>query len=782
MYLPKNSTHFAGALLVLLCLFCRNVSGEPSQEVTTLLNGVRKTCYRCHGEPREERTRVEGDFDLTSLLEKNELSVGDSATWLRVLNEVTSERMPPEEGREELSDAGRNYINRILASTLNSRNLSPRMLTSPEIDYDHSLIYNYDRNLYSPFSTLKLQKLSNSRYRTIDSENLISSEFLISYQNTLEKLIDDYTQNSHEINNKKRAIGEPALVAIRDTDTAFPLDKLDKGTSHFEMRSWGWQSMVFKANHPRAGIPPGKYRITFKARALDRHRIAEKKAELESTGSKGQKGLTKLMDEWRPLLYSKARISLHGEVDYSHRKRKVLQTITEFEIEDNEEKTYSYDFTLGTGGWIYINFINGPANGGKWRVMRFGTELVGRDPSYPYPRVEVRDMHITQIGDAETRNNYDIAYLPEGEFNHELALKKVQQYASELGVPGDARLAKTLFEQLPPSFDLRSKYAEILKLLSLSNAYLFLDSNGSEAEAARFASYALLKRKPTKEFQQNFHAFRAGKLSSEGFAHSILKAPEFDWFLEQFVRGWFLEDIDLDNEKYSQRKRELDVSHEPVDFLKYLFTQNRPIPEVFYSNYSVADAVVAPFYGIEGARFGEAKVHEGTPGGILRQVAFLKSQSDGIDGLPFRRAEWVIENVFDQRMGNPPNNVNNDEFVAAVELKTFRERTEFHSKQRGCMECHNAIDPVAFAFQHKDTLGELIGTPEPGFIQQFQQSLNNSETQQVRAFATQLIQYVVGRRTTVYDAKVIEKFLSSHSEEGYRTQPLLAHILDHYFK
>ena len=55
-------------------------------------------------------------------------------------------------------------------------------------------------------------------------------------------------------------------------------------------------------------------------------------------------------------------------------------------------------------------------------------------------------------------------------------------------------------------------------------------------------------------------------------------------------------------------------------------------------------------------------------GGILKQVAFLKSQSDGIDGLPFRRARWIVENVFNARMSNPPNDVNNDESVAALEF------------------------------------------------------------------------------------------------------------------
>ena len=799
-------------LLLTALLFAGNtVSAEPSKQVTTLLNGIRKTCYRCHGEPREDRTRVEGNFDLTSLLEKNDLSINDSATWLRVLKEVNTERMPPEDGREELSDEGRKYVRQVLDSNLNQRNLTSRVLTPVEIENDHSIIFSYNQEHYWPFETLKLQKLSESRYRTIDAPKLMSAEFLAAYQHGLEKLIRDYSQLDHEpyqLRYDKKLNFDPLTQnytqrnpdlysKVRPTGIAFPLtvgdfgdlspavalDDAEKQSAHFEMRNWKHQILSFYGMKGSRGLAPGRYQISFKAKTLDRQRVADKFNELTSSGKKRDSGpMARLQKEWQPLLHSKAILSFNAEMEQSHRKRRVVQPITEFVIEDNEERTYTHEFTFKTQGWIHLNFENGPAKTGRWKGVRLANELASRLPEYNFPRVQVRDMSITKLEHPTTRTPYDIAYLPDEKFSKSVALGKLQHYAGELEIPDSTNFTKTLYDDLPPSFTLREGYAETLKLLSMSNGYLYLQPDLNAAEAARHASYSLLKSKPTDAFKKNFHAFRAGSLSSRDFAQSILNAPEFEWFLDQFVNGWLVEEVDLDIEKYNRRVRALDLNRETRDYLNHLFTENRPIKEVFKSDYHVTNPGLAPYYGIEATGSGESQVYTNVSGGVLKQMAFLKSQSDGIDGLPFRRAKWILENVFGERMSNPPNDVNNEQFVAATELKTFKERTEFHSQQKGCYECHNAIDPLAFAFQHFDTLGELIAEEETEYTQALQARLDNSESQQVRAFATQLIQYVIGRRTTIYDAKVIEKFLSSHSEGGYQTKALLAHILDYYFK
>ena len=125
---------------------------------------------------------------------------------------------------------------------------------------------------------------------------------------------------------------------------------------------------------------------------------------------------------------------------------------------------------------------------------------------------------------------------------------------------------------------------------------------------------------------------------------------------------------------------------------------------------------MASFYNLDAKKDDGFVKYETPQGGILQQVSFFATQSDGIDGLPFRRAEWISENVFDKHLGNPPVNIDTDEFTAAKELKTFKERTEFHSKHGACASCHKVIDPIAFAVNHRGTLGRDLSTLQKNAI------------------------------------------------------------------
>jgi hypothetical protein len=275
------------------------------------LGEVQKSCYRCHGKLRKGKPRIEGDFDLTALLTKNKISIDDSSTWLKVLNEVKSKRMPPEDEKEELSDLSRKKWQRYLTINFAKKNLLPRMLTAAEINNDHSLVYGYNRDFYDPFETLKLQKVSDARYPTIQSAELMSRSFLESLQYGLEELVQDYTLSPHSVNRSHTLKPEEtsqASIRVGVTTSADSLDGIEKGSKHFEFKTWGRQRLYFKS-HPGFGTPAGHYRITFKANALDRAKISELKKKYESD-KKGQRYLKGLLDVWQELLYSKARVSL----------------------------------------------------------------------------------------------------------------------------------------------------------------------------------------------------------------------------------------------------------------------------------------------------------------------------------------------------------------------------------------------------------------------------------------------------------------------------------------
>ena len=429
---------------------------------------------------------------LTSqaLLEKDELSIDDSLEWRKVFDEVKSKRMPPEDVKEELSDISRNKWQRYLAVRLAKKNLQPRMLTPYEIDNDHSEVFGYNREFYNPFETLKLQKVSDARYSTIKSADLMSRSFMESMQYGMEELIQDYTQSAHgtaRSHTLKVNETSQATVRVGVTSSAESLDGKQKGSQHFEFRTWGRQRLYFKT-HPGYGTPAGHYRITFKAKALDRGKIAKLKEQYEADKKHGKRNLDQLMKDWQDLLYSKARISL---VNSGNKTKQATDdgVFHTFQIEDEKEQTYSCDFTLKTLAHLDLSFDNGPYNGRKHWV-RLGGERQVKGEKYVFPRVEIYDVQVTKLAELETKNSYDLSFEKDSSLEREKLIQNLLDYAQSIGIGDKRSLVEKLYNELPTSLSSREKYTAILKLLSMSSEYLYIDF---EKEPARFVSYALLK-------------------------------------------------------------------------------------------------------------------------------------------------------------------------------------------------------------------------------------------------------------------------------------------------
>ena len=752
---------------------------EQSPVHNGFLKEVKDNCFRCHGKVKNGKPNVKGDFNLSDLLAKNSLEIEDSSEWLKVLYEVESKRMPPEDSKEELSDNQRSKWQKKLITDLTQKNMQERILTATEIDSDHALLFEYDKSHYNPFETLKLLKISQSRYPTIKSAELMSRTFLESLQYGLTELIQDYTQDPYRANHSHTIkSGETSTASIR-TGVSSPAEKLDgneKGSKHFDFRTWGRQRLSPKG-HPRFGVVPGKYKMTFTATALNRDLIAKVKEQL-SSNNKNTKHLNSLMKNWGGLHYSKARISLinSGNDNKQSRKDGVFHT---FEIEDNIEKEYSCEFTMSTATLLDLSFDNGPYNPRKhWVKLGKEKRLDGMD--YNFPCVRIKNVRLTKLADIPTKNDFDISKLKGDQLNDNILLEKLKQYNKSIGAGKSFDSLKKLYSNLPKELDLKEKYSTALRLISMSPEYLYINFNGNSLLSdARYVSYSLLKHKPSNEFIDKFTKVRNGSMQASEFVDFIVKEKGFTYFLESFTKNWLKYEVPLDNKKFNPKLRNMNVNKETVSYLNYLFTNNRPLKELYESNYRIMDPSLASFYSIK-AKDKKVSSYK-AKGGILKQVAFFKSQSDGIDGLPFRRAEWILENVFDTHLGSPPNNIDTDEFTATKKLKTFKERTEFHSQKSACAGCHKKIDPIAFGINHLGALGWETEKPEQVFIDSLDDKISKSEKQIASAFSKHLISYIVGRDLTVFDHLTQQKILKNSSKSGYKSKDILREIIQHYF-
>lgn len=186
---------------------------------------------------------------------------------------------------------------------------------------------------------------------------------------------------------------------------------------------------------------------------------------------------------------------------------------------------------------------------------------------------------------------------------------------------------------------------------------------------------------------------------------------------------------------------------------------------------------LAPVYGIAAPAGATAPSMVTLPdnqgrAGILTQAGFLSVQAHPDQTSPVLRGKFVRSMLLCQPPDPPPNDVN----ISVPEIDpnaTARERFSGHlTAGATCNGCHQLMDPIGFAFESYDALGqyretdagrpldlsgEIIGATDPSLegpfngVREMAQKLAGS--QQVReCLATQWFRFAVGRPQADQDA------------------------------
>jgi hypothetical protein len=71
------------------------------------------------------------------------------------------------------------------------------------------------------------------------------------------------------------------------------------------------------------------------------------------------------------------------------------------------------------------------------------------------------------------------------------------------------------------------------------------------------------------------------------------------------------------------------------------------------------------------------------------------------------RGAWIMERILGTPQATPPANVPTLTAFVASKPTTVRERTEVHRRNPPCSGCHAVMDPLGFALENFDTVGEF---------------------------------------------------------------------------
>ncbi|NDJ11636.1 MAG: DUF1592 domain-containing protein [Acidobacteriia bacterium] len=146
-------------------------------------------------------------------------------------------------------------------------------------------------------------------------------------------------------------------------------------------------------------------------------------------------------------------------------------------------------------------------------------------------------------------------------------------------------------------------------------------------------------------------------------------------------------------------------------FLTNIFREDRPALEMLDANYAFLNQRLAKHYGIPnvyGPQYRKVSLPPGSPrGGLLGQGSVLTVTSYPNRTSVVQRGKWVLENILGTPPPPPPPDVPQLKPQASDGRKrTMREAMEEHRNNPVCSSCHSRMDPIGFALENFDGVGE----------------------------------------------------------------------------
>ena len=350
-----------------------------------------------------------------------------------------------------------------------------------------------------------------------------------------------------------------------------------------------------------------------------------------------------------------------------------------------------------------------------------------------------------------------------------------------------------------------------------SRNFLYLVEGNTEVQRDHLTDWELASRlsyflRSSMPDEALFAAARDGNLKGLGLKKEVtrlLSDDEIHRFINDFSRQWLqLHRVGMfapDQKLYQRYDGWLETSlrREPVEFFRKMFVRNQPLDQFIESDWTMANARICDFYGLpepKGPGFQRVSLKPGDHrGGLLTMGAVLGLSSDGTRHRPVHRGVWISEAIFNRTPPPPPANVDPIEPVPPEGDKvTVRQRLETHATDANCASCHAKIDPLGFAWDNYDAIGQWrerervpTGKGKDPLVNasgvlpdgrpfkdanEFKQLLLNDRDVIARAFIEHLCTYALRRVLTFDDQDDIDRIAEQAKQNDYRVKDIIRSV------
>ena len=299
-----------------------------------------------------------------------------------------------------------------------------------------------------------------------------------------------------------------------------------------------------------------------------------------------------------------------------------------------------------------------------------------------------------------------------------------------------------------------------------------------------------------------------GKLRQPGTleqqVHRMLADRRSSSLVSNFAEQWlYLRDLDakkpnellfpdFDESLRSAFREETDL------FVDSVLRGNRSVLELLSANYTFVNERLAKHYGIanvHGDDFRLVSFPPGSPrGGLLGQGGLLTITSYANRTSPVNRGKWVLENLLCAPPPPPPPNVPALKLEGSDPGKTLTMRDAMiqHRASPACASCHSRMDPIGFAMENFDAIGQWRdrdgGNPIdasgafPGGAQfegmaGLKAALLSHPEEFVLTVAEKLLMYATGRNVQYYDQPALRAIARDAARDNYTFSSLVLGIV-----
>jgi mono/diheme cytochrome c family protein len=344
------------------------------------------------------------------------------------------------------------------------------------------------------------------------------------------------------------------------------------------------------------------------------------------------------------------------------------------------------------------------------------------------------------------------------------------------------------FERDPASAPADSTY-RVSDLELASRLSFFLWSSIPDDELLDVAAHGKLHDHAVLEHQVR-------RMLADPRAESLVSNFADQWLYLRNLRGVApdLEEFpNFDDNLRQAFKRETEL------FFGSIIQEDRSVIDLLDANYTFVNERLAKQYGIPnvyGSQFRRVSWPDDSPRrGLLGQGSILTVTSIATRTSPVQRGKWLLENVLGTPPNPPPANVPPlKENKSGDKQLSVRERMEAHRASPACSGCHKVLDPLGFALENYDAVGQWRTVDESGDkvdasgiladgtkvsgVADLRAALLSRPNVFAGTLTEKLLTYALGRGLEYYDMPAVRSVTREAARNNYRFSSLILGIVE----